>query len=360
MKHKFKLSVIAILMTICMIPCALASVVSPTDDFWYYDEANVLSEETEGLIFFANQQLFDAAGAEIVVVAVEDTENLSTEDYAYTLFNDWGIGGDNNRGFLLLLSIEDDDYYAMLGTMMEPYFDSATVSEYLNQYLEPDFADKDYDSGVRKFFEVTYEHVVDIFNLNLSLQDAKTEYQSYKTQNSTGNLTAEMDHDMALLYDDHDVFYERELSFSQTAIILILILITIWIVSATSKHRRRYNDYDARPIRRGPAFWPIFIRPARRRPPHNPPPPHGFGGRPPFDGGSRSRPNDSFGRNHAGRAGGGFSGNAHRSGFGGTGGFGGASRGGSSRPSSGGGFGGASRSGSGGSRGGGAGRGGRR
>ena len=92
---------------------ALAKVVSPGPDFYYLDNANVLSEALEGEIFFANKLLYDACGAQIVVVTVDSTGRDAIDDYAYELFNSWGIGdAAKDNGFLLLLAIEDDDYYA--------------------------------------------------------------------------------------------------------------------------------------------------------------------------------------------------------------------------------------------------------
>lgn len=169
----------ALLIAAALFCTASAQVVQPGDDFWYLDEANVLSEETEGEIFFANQRLYETCGAEIVVVAIDSTDGMAIDDYAYTLFNEWEIGGSSYRGMLLLMAIEDDDYYAMPGTNMNNLFDSATLNEMLNTHLEPDFAAKDYDEGARRFFEAVYEKTVDDLNLNLSIADAKADYEAF-------------------------------------------------------------------------------------------------------------------------------------------------------------------------------------
>lgn len=167
---------------------SLAEVVKPGEDFWYLDEANVLSEATEGEIFFANQRLIDACGAEIAVVTIETTGSMSISDYAYTLFNEWEIGGESYRGMLILLAVGDDDYFTMPGTNMSLYFDSATLSDMQYEYLEPNFAAKDYDRGVKRYFEAVYSKLIDELNLNLSIDDAIADYNAYAFE--TGAQTA--------------------------------------------------------------------------------------------------------------------------------------------------------------------------
>ena len=152
MKKVARSLALALLAAVLCMSCGLAEVVQPTDDFWYYDGADVLSERTEGEIFFANQRLYDACGAEIVVVTVNTTGKLSTRDYAYTLFNNWEIGSSTKLGMLLLMAVDDDDYYAMTGTKLENYISADAVAELLDKNLESDFAKQRYDTGARKFF----------------------------------------------------------------------------------------------------------------------------------------------------------------------------------------------------------------
>ena len=169
---------------------ALAEIPKPSDDFWYLDSANVLSSETEGEIFFANQSLYNASGAEIVVVCINSTGDIRMEDYTYQLFNDWNIGKDTYLGMLLVMAIEDDDYYAMLGTRLETLISVGDLSEMLNTYLEPDFAAKDYDVA-QKFFEAAYTRVCSDLNLNLKIADAKNQAKNYIAEHTTAELTAE-------------------------------------------------------------------------------------------------------------------------------------------------------------------------
>ena len=115
------LYVVAILMVLLLNPIqAKAAIPEATDGFFVNDFAEVLLDETETEIKNKNYDLEEKSGAQIVVVTVDSADGESYEEYAINLFNKWGIGSSKlNNGFLLVLFIEDDDYYAIQGTGIE-------------------------------------------------------------------------------------------------------------------------------------------------------------------------------------------------------------------------------------------------
>lgn len=148
-----------------MAPAAWA-VVDPPANGYVADYADVLEKETEDYIIELNQVLQQATGAQIVVVTVDFTDGMRLEEYAYTIFNEWGIGDkEKNNGLLLLLSIGDDDYWAMQGKGLENALTSAMLGEYLYQDLEPDFAQGQYNVGVRKVFDSFYAWFVNYYGV---------------------------------------------------------------------------------------------------------------------------------------------------------------------------------------------------
>ncbi|MDO4865440.1 MAG: TPM domain-containing protein, partial [Clostridia bacterium] len=174
----------ALLLALLCAP-ALAKVVSAGTDFYYLDNANVLSEALEGEIYFSNKLLYEACGAQIVVVTVDSTGRESIDDYAYDLFNDWGIGdASKNNGFLLLLAIGDDDYYALPGSGLNSRFSAGTIKGYYDQYLEDDFAAKNYESGVKKFFEAVFTRISDTYNADVTTAQGVADYRAYVSANS--------------------------------------------------------------------------------------------------------------------------------------------------------------------------------
>jgi len=183
--------VLALMMILLLIAVpALASSLKPTDDFYVNDSANVLSDATEGHIVLNNDALYDACGAQIVIVTVNTTGSTKLESYAYRLFNDWGVGGSKNNGFLLVMAIDDDDYWYEIGSGLDQYLTSGDVGELVDTYLEPYFADKDYDDGAKAFFDAMFAAVSRALKAGVSVDN--TAYQRYIAQNggSTANTTA--------------------------------------------------------------------------------------------------------------------------------------------------------------------------
>jgi uncharacterized protein len=311
---------------------ALAKVVSPGADFYYLDNANVLSEELEGEIFFANKLLYDACGAQIVVVTVDSTGREAIDDYAYELFNSWGIGdAAKNNGFLLLLAIDDDDYYARTGSGLDRRFSASTIKEYYDSYLERDFAAKRYEEGVKKFFEAVFERIATTYNAEVTTADGIAAYNRYISQNSAaegfGGYTGTRR--SSAVNSDYRGYHEDDDSGMGFGLVLAVILIIILVVLVSKGRRARRR---------------VVVMP----PP--PPPPMGIGYRPtrtvwhtgptirsapprsrPSSGGLFGGGGSSFGGGGAFRSssGGGFRSSSGRSsGFGGASGGGGRSSGG--------------------------------
>lgn len=336
-----------------------ASVPDPTSDFYVNDYAGVLSDATKEEIVTKNDGLYAATGAQIVVTVVQSTGGASMSQYAYDLANTWGIGSaEKNNGVLLLLSIDDDDYQCIQGSGLETLLPTATLSRILQEDLEPDFAAKDYDAGVRKTFDSLYRAVCDIYGYTGSGGTANTGSAAVPTPAPVPSHT-----DSAISIG--------HMIGTVVGLIFFLVLV-IFLISILTAPRRRRTYYDPTPTYSGGSsfgsgfFWGSVLGGRRRRPryPPPPPPPGGWGGRPGGPGGPR--PPSPPPASRPPRSGGGFGGGSPRKtgGFGG-GSFGGSSRGGASRgggfgggASRGGGFGGGSRRGGGGGfRGGGAGRG---
>jgi len=320
MKNKF-LVLLVLLLALLPLQSALAlKVVKPGADAYYLDTANVLSEETEGEIYFCNTLLKEKTGAEIAIVALDSIGGEDTYEYAYTLFNEWGIGSSKeNNGFLLLMAIREDDYYALSGSGIDRIFTASVLGEMYDKYLEPDFAAKNYDAGARKFFEAVLAKYADYYNLELTPQDGIAAYNAYV---ASGNTLAG-----STAVDGWEIESDNGSGFLGSLITWVIIIVLVFAVLGAGSKRR------------GGTFF--FFAPRYRwghpgvhhRPPHHGPGPHagphihnsfssGTHRRTTFSGGSSfgsgaSRPTtrssgfggrSSFGGGRSGFGGGGFGG----------------------------------------------------
>lgn len=306
------------------------ALVSPGDDFYVLDAAGVLDEDTEGMIVFSNDLLYKDCGAQFVVVTVDSTGNEAIEDYAYELFNDWGIGDSKaNNGFLMLLAIEDEDYYFLPGTGLDYDMSWGRIKPIVDEYLEPYFASGDYDEGVDKVFRQLFAMLADVCESDAAVEAGIEDYDKWRLDDQAAQNYGDYEPEDKYVYSDNEKEPGR-----MSGIIIIVVLIIV--LSSLSRASRRAG--------RGFFFF-MPPRPPRRDP--GPRPPMG-GGNMHFGGpGPGPRPGGNRGGFSSGNRGG-FGGGS-RGGFGGgRGGFGGGSRGG---------FGGGRSGGGGGSRGGGGGRG---
>ena len=165
---------------LCCASALAADIPEPTEDFYVYDGANVLDYETEGHIVFCNRELYEACGAEIVFVTVDTVGNETMEDYCLALINEWEVGDARKQnGFVVVLAIDDDDYGWMPGTGLDLELSAGTVHELADAYLEPDFADRDYNAGARKFFDVLFERIADICGADVTLADGDARFEAW-------------------------------------------------------------------------------------------------------------------------------------------------------------------------------------
>ena len=274
---------LAALLTILLLTGSALAVVDPPANTYVGDYAGVLSSDTEQHIIRQNDTLSAATGGAIVVVTVDFLDGMAIDDYAYQIFNDWGIGdsGENN-GLLLLLAIGEDNYYALQGTGISRALTDSRLDDYLWNYLEEDFAAGDYDAGVRKVFDAFYNWYESYYGgLNTAGQSQpqsgampqegyRPEVRNSRPARSAGVITAAV-----------------------VIVVLVLLVILVAVLDGV-----RYSRYRSRYLLPGmpppPRIYHPFLFGRIRRPPPPPHPPRGpgFGGmgggpRPPMGGGAR-------------------------------------------------------------------------
>ncbi|MDD4850011.1 MAG: TPM domain-containing protein [Gemmiger sp.] len=275
---------------------ALPAVAAPQVDTskCVIDNADILSAETETYITNLTVALSDACGAQIGVYTVNNVGNTSMENYAYQVFDAWGLGDDDkHNGVLLLLSTDDDDYWLMQGQGLETRLPTSTLKDILNNNLESNWVRQDYDRGARQTVRAVAKELSSIYDLRLDVDAVAA-----GNAGSTGQSGQESDGSGVVI-----------------AIVLIMIFIIAAALLLSSRRPRRY---------RPTVFAPIFF-PRGPRGPRGPRPPRGPGGyggysNPPRNGGSSFRSGGGSTRGGgASRTGGGFSGGgSFRSGGGGT------------------------------------------
>lgn len=155
MKTKRIISFIAALLLCAAMGTGAYALVSPSDEFYVTDNANVLSNETEQMIINYNGALEQqCSGAQIVVVTVDYLGGMYCDEYAYQLFNDWGVGSSEyNNGMLLLLAVQENKAWLAYGLGLNSLISSSEVDDMLDEYFWDDFDSGDYDEAVTALFK---------------------------------------------------------------------------------------------------------------------------------------------------------------------------------------------------------------
>ena len=168
MKRNVRFLPLALALCVLLFPVlnatAATKIPSPSRYFYVYDGPSVLSLTTEDHIVEVNERLYDACGAQIVIACVETTGDMDIADYAEKMFNQWKIGSrEEKNGVLVLMSVAEEDYYAVQGKGLENLLSSGTLKLMLDEYLEPHFAAKDYDAGALAIFDALAAFISDIY-----------------------------------------------------------------------------------------------------------------------------------------------------------------------------------------------------
>ncbi len=290
--------------------------IDPPAAIYVGDYADVLSQPTKQHILAKAAALDYLTGAQIVVLTVHFLDGEDIENYAYKVFNKWGIGSSaKNNGLLLLVAIGEDNYWALQGMGIENNLTSWMLGDFLYDYLEADFAAGNYDAGIKKVFDRFLLWFEDFYDI-----DTATVYDQ------NGDFVEEFNPS----YGGGSVLNSALLTFL-TLVVFFGIVIAVIVLGDFIRYRRYRRLYYRPGVIIPPVVYYPFIFGRRRiygsyrpRPPGGPRRPGGFGGG--GTGGSSgggSRGNFGGGRSSGGGAGrGGFSGGSFgggRSGGGGAG-----------------------------------------
>jgi uncharacterized protein len=112
------------------------------------DEANILPPVDEARLDQRLRELWERTGNALVVVSVKSLGGESIENYAYNLFNTWGIGDTRtNRGILLLVAPSERKVRIEVGCGLETTISDVTAGRVIRDEITPDYAKGDLAGG---------------------------------------------------------------------------------------------------------------------------------------------------------------------------------------------------------------------
>lgn len=143
----------------------------PGKDGFVSDAANVLSQSTEEQVAEIATVLKDSCGVDLAVLTQRSVEG-SMKEFSTEVFEHWGL---NSRGALIVLSIQDQSYYLILGTVAQQNFTQTDLNNMLLKDMEPYFAEENYDAGVIALCETLEKEMTELYYKEVEVSEAPTE-----------------------------------------------------------------------------------------------------------------------------------------------------------------------------------------
>lgn len=120
----------------------------PSSLAYSVDTTGMITAEDAAKIAEMGRGLDAATGAQVVVVTIPSLDGASIEEYATTLFRNWGIGNaEQNNGVLLLIAKEDRKFRIEVGYGLEGAITDGYAGSVLDG-MKADFKSENYSEAI--------------------------------------------------------------------------------------------------------------------------------------------------------------------------------------------------------------------
>ncbi len=114
------------------------------------DFPRLLNEAESGELSSMVSAFFKQTDVPVVIAVVHSTKPLSPSEYAFILYNHWGIGQKGvNRGLMLLLSLSDKHIESEIGLGLEEYLPEEVGDEIVQTAFVPHFKEGEFFEGLK-------------------------------------------------------------------------------------------------------------------------------------------------------------------------------------------------------------------
>ena len=140
-------------------------------ELYINDYTDSLTEADKSSIVRMGEQLDKNYGVQLVAVVIKDGDLLSNDaisDFAYRLFNQWGIGDSNkNNGLLLVINTAQSSYignaYCVEGTGLESLLPASELGEIINEHVLPNLDERRFAQAATEGYMAFAERLTEIY-----------------------------------------------------------------------------------------------------------------------------------------------------------------------------------------------------
>ncbi len=156
-----------------------------TNEFYIYDEANIIDRNVKDYIVNTNKYIYENTGAQIVVATVDSLGNIDKNSYATAIFKKWEIGSrKHDNGMLILIAPNDGEIWIEVGYGLEGPFPDSITKRIIEDHMIPYFQEERYSEGVLAGFNQVLLGLEKEYNISL---DNKKEIENPIPVASTGS-----------------------------------------------------------------------------------------------------------------------------------------------------------------------------
>ena len=207
-----------------------------------------------------------------MIVTVDSTGDVPISEYANTIYTQWKIGDEEKfNGLLLLLSVDEEDYWVTFGSGIQNRFSAENVKTMTDNYLAPYYLVKQYDKSVRTIFDKFLSSFEKMYSIDVEATETGEDQVEAKTD---GKSSSEV--------------------VTTVVVILLVVLFIALAVYVFSKYReaekraqqrqkQRQRQAQSRNKQRNPSLGQTYLPNGQTRKqssrPRRPQPPKSGGGR---------------------------------------------------------------------------------
>ena len=148
-------------------PLVCIASISPTEEFYVNDYANILDKEFEDRVISLNKELYAKTGAQIVIVTINDLDGKPIEDVANETFNDFQIGSkEKDNGILIILALNDRRIRIEVGYGLEETLNDGKVGRIIDDYMVPYLKNNNFSEGIENGFNYLFNYLLDYYNIS--------------------------------------------------------------------------------------------------------------------------------------------------------------------------------------------------
>ncbi|MDL2300351.1 TPM domain-containing protein [Clostridiaceae bacterium OttesenSCG-928-D20] len=220
----------------------LSPLASANSSFYVQDNANVLSENTMQQVYEYNGSLEGLCNGAQIVIVTDDylLEDIGTDEMAFRLFNEKGVGSKaDQNGMLLYLVTEEKRGWLAVGDGLNSVLSESKIDKLLNEYFW-DLSDRGlYDEAIESLFPELIKVYEGLYNTSIISDDTVYNQNPNTSINQDGSFGA------------WSIF--NSLSSIVTIIIFLVVILSLIRPFTRSYRGRYYNNY------RGGSMFPYFF-----------------------------------------------------------------------------------------------------